>query len=115
MASGDVPHMHDGRVLILSDREMKRLIDWPETRQATETAYRHFSAGLADSPNRMRLMLREGSRFAAMPGADLETGALGAKLAGYYPDNPSRGLARVSAVRGLVAGYDHWLTPLCGG
>jgi len=39
MASGDVPHMHDGRVLILSDREMKQLIDWSETRQATETAY----------------------------------------------------------------------------
>jgi ornithine cyclodeaminase len=94
--------MHNGRVLILSDREMKRLIDWSETRQATETAYRHFSAGLANSPNRMRLMLREGSRFAAMPGADLETGALGAKLVGYYPDNPSRGLARVSAAYVLV-------------
>ena len=83
-------------VRILSDRQMMGLIEWSVALEASHTAFRHFSAGLARSPNRLRLMLHEGRRFAVMPGADLESGALGAKLVGYYPDNPRHGLARVT-------------------
>lgn len=88
----------DGTILILSDGEMARMVDWPSTFEATRTACRHFSAGLAHSPNRLRIPLAEGRRFAVMPGADLGAGALGAKLVGYYPDNPARGLARVTGI-----------------
>lgn len=83
-------------VRILSNRHMMSLIDWPAFLEASHTAFRHFSAGLSNSPNRLRLMLRDGRRFAVMPGADPESGALGAKLIGYYPDNPRHGFARVT-------------------
>ncbi|MFM9888835.1 MAG: ornithine cyclodeaminase family protein, partial [Burkholderiales bacterium] len=88
----------DGTILILSDGEMARLIDWPSAFEATKAACRRFSAGVAHSPNRLRIPLEEGRRFAVMPSADLGAGARGAKLIGYYPDNPARGLARVTGI-----------------
>lgn len=90
------------QMLILSDRQMQGLIDWPEALRASETAYRHYSAGLAHSPNRTRLPLREGSRFAVMPAADLDAAALGVKLVGYYPNNPARDLPRVTGSYVLI-------------
>ncbi len=75
---------------------MQGLIDWPDALRASESAYRHYSVGLADSPNRTRLPLRDGRRFAVMPAADHEANALGVKLVGYYPSNPDVGLPRVT-------------------
>lgn len=89
-------------ILILSDRQMQGLIEWPDALRASETAYRHYSAGLANSPNRTRLPLRDGRRFAVMPAADHDANALGVKLVGYYPDNPALGLPRVTGSYVLI-------------
>lgn len=91
---------HD--ILILSDRQMQGLIDWPDALSASETAYRHYSANRANSPTRMRLPLRDGRRFAVMPAVDHDADALGVKLVGYYPDNPDRGLPRVTGSYALI-------------
>lgn len=89
-------------VLILSDRQMQGLVEWPDALRASEDAYRHYSAGLANSPNRTRMPLRDGRRFAVMPAVDHGTNGLGVKLVGYYPDNPSQGLPRVTGSYVLI-------------
>lgn len=94
--------MSTNSILILTDRQMRGLIAWPDALRASEAAYCHYSAGRANSPNRTRLALRDGRRFAVMPAVDLDADALGVKLVGYYPDNPAQGLPRVTGSYVLI-------------
>jgi len=90
--------MTSPQTVVLSDRQVDSVCDWIEAFSASRDAFVRYSAGAAQSPNRLRLPLADGRRFALMPSIDLERNALGVKLVGYYPDNPSRGFSRVTGV-----------------
>lgn len=89
------------RVVVLSGRQIERICDWKLAFEASADAFLRYSTADVQSPNRMRLQLGDGRRFALMPSVDPGRGALGVKLVGYYPDNPAHGLARVTGVYAL--------------
>jgi ornithine cyclodeaminase/alanine dehydrogenase-like protein (mu-crystallin family) len=93
--------MTTANLVVLSDRQLLRLCDWATACDASDEAFRRYSAREVLSPDRIRLPLADGRRFALMPSADLGSDALGVKLVGYYPDNPSLGHARVTGVYAL--------------
>jgi len=78
-------------MLVLSEKEVRRLIDIEELIQALERAHVQFSTGKAVMPVRLVVPLPEiKGRITSMPaylGADK---ALGMKVVTYFPENPKQ-------------------------
>jgi len=85
-------------MLVLSEKEVRRLIDVEELIQALERAHVQFSTGKAVMPVRLVVPLPEiKGRITSMPaylGADK---ALGMKVVTYFPENPKQGLPTILA------------------
>src|SRR3989304_3523629 len=85
-------------MLVLSEKEVRRLIDIEELIQALERAHVQFSTGKAVMPVRLVVPLPEiKGRITSMPaylGADK---ALGMKVVTYFPENPKQGLPMILA------------------
>lgn len=108
------------RVRILSEAEMRRLVDMPAAIQAMRSAFTQLWDGRAEVPLRTPVD-SGGVTTLLMPGFLPEPGVLGAKLVAVAPGNPEVGLpvisavvlladARTGEVRALLSGS--WLTAL---
>lgn len=91
-------------MLVLSEKEMKRLLDIEELIRALEQAHVQFSTGKAVMPVRLIVPLSEiKGRITSMPAYLSEDKALGMKVVTYFQENPSRGLASILATISLYS------------
>ena len=85
-------------MLVLSEKEVRRLIDIEELIQALERAHVQFSTGKAVMPVRLVVPLPEiKGRITSMPAYLGEDKALGMKVVTYFPENPKQGLPIILA------------------
>ncbi len=85
-------------MLVLSEREVQRLLDIEELIQALEQAHVQYSTGRAVMPVRLVVPLPEiKGRVTCMPGYLSDDKALGMKVVTYFQDNPKRGLPVILA------------------
>ena len=85
-------------MLVLSEKEVRSLIDVEELIQALERAYIQFSTGKAVMPVRLVVPLPEiKGRITSMPAYLGEDKALGMKVVTYFPENPKQGLPIILA------------------
>lgn len=91
-------------MLVLSEREVQRLLDIEELIQALEQAHVQYSTGRAVMPVRLVVPLPEiKGRVTCMPGYLSDDKALGMKVVTYFQDNPSRGLPSILATISLYS------------
>jgi len=83
------------QTLILNKKEVKDLLNMPDTMKAVEDAFRAWIQGTCDMPPKAYLTVDQGD-FRAMPAA--LPGAAGMKWVNVHPRNPSRGVPTVMAV-----------------
>ncbi len=80
-------------MLLLSDRDIERLLSMHEAIDAVERAFGQFAKGAVKMPPRSTIMLeRYDGSVSLMPSYLEETGALATKIISIYPQNPKRGL-----------------------
>ncbi len=80
-------------MLLLSDRDIERLLSMREAIDAVERAFGEFAKGAVKMPPRSTIMLeRYDGSVSLMPSYLEETGALATKIISIYPQNPKRGL-----------------------
>src|SRR3990172_5122434 len=85
-------------MLVLSEKEVRRLIDIEELIQALERAHIQFSTGKAVMPVRLVVPLPEiKGRITSMPAYLGEDKALGMKVVTYFPENPKQDLPIILA------------------
>lgn len=85
-------------MLVLSEREVRRLVDLDDLIAALERAHVQFSTGQAVMPVRQVTPLAEiGGRITSMPAYLAGERALGMKVVTYFKDNPQRGLPAILA------------------
>lgn len=85
-------------MLILSEKEVAKLIDIDELIGALEQAHLQYSTGKAVMPVRLVVPLPQiQGRITSMPGYLNEDKALGMKVVTYFQDNPKRGLPAILA------------------
>ena len=85
-------------MLVLSEKEVRSLIDVEELIQALERAHIQFSTGKAVMPVRLVVPLPEiKGRITSMPAYLGEDKALGMKVVTYFPENPKQGLPIILA------------------
>jgi len=80
-------------MLLLSDRDIERLLSMREAIDAVERAFGEFAKGAVKMPPRSTIMLeRYDGSVSLMPSYLEETSALATKIISIYPQNPTRGL-----------------------
>ena len=85
-------------MLILSDKEVRSLIDIDELIAVLEQAHIQYSTGKAVMPVRLVVPLPQiQGRITSMPGYLNEDQALGLKVVTYFQDNPKQGLPAILA------------------
>lgn len=90
-------HGSSTKLRILSRQHVGLALDMPHAIEAMRVAFGALSAGTAAVPLRLSLATERGITF-FMPAHLKDTGALGAKIASVYADNPAHALAAVSAL-----------------
>jgi thiomorpholine-carboxylate dehydrogenase len=87
-------------MLIISEAEIERLLDWTELSVTLERALIEFSAGRVTQPVRTILPVKDhGGRFGIMPA--IYDGVIGTKLVTVFPTNGNRGLPTHNAMISL--------------
>lgn len=87
-------------MLIVSDTEVERLLDWKELSGAMERALIEFSAGRVTQPVRSILTVKDsGGLFGVMPA--IYENVIGTKLVTVFPGNASLGLHTHNALISL--------------
>ena len=85
-------------MLILSEKQVRELLDIDELIQALEQAHIQYSSGQAVMPVRLVVPLAQiQGRITTMPGYLNEVKALGMKVVTYFANNPSHGLPAILA------------------
>jgi alanine dehydrogenase len=85
-------------MLVLSELDVKKLIDIPELIEVLEAAHAELSTGKAVMPVRLVVPLPKiQGRITSMPAYLSEANALGMKVVTYFQDNPKRGLPAILA------------------
>ena len=85
-------------MLVISEREVKRLVDAEELIQALEQAHIQYSTGKAVMPVRLVVPLPQiEGRITSMPGYLDRDKALGMKVVTYFQKNPERDLPAILA------------------
>lgn len=91
-------------MLVLSEKEVQRLIDIEELIQVLEQAHVQFSAGKTVMPVRLVVPLAEiKGRITSMPAYLSEDKALGMKVVTYFQENPKQGLPAILATISLYS------------
>ena len=91
-------------MLVISEEQVRGLLDLEELISALEQAHVQFSAGKAVMPVRLVVPLPEiGGRITSMPAFLSEADALGVKIISYFRDNPGRGLPPILATLSLYS------------
>jgi alanine dehydrogenase len=91
-------------MLVVSENEVKDLLDLDELIAALEQAHIQFSAGRVVMPVRLVVPLPEiQGRISAMPAFMSEGQALGIKIISYFRDNPKQGLPPILATISLYS------------
>ena len=91
-------------MLVISENEVKDLLDLDELIAALEQAHVQFSAGRVVMPVRLVVPLPEiQGRISAMPAFMSEGQALGIKIISYFRDNPKQGLPPILATISLYS------------
>jgi alanine dehydrogenase len=91
-------------LLVLSEDDVRRVLDLDALADALRTAFRSVSAGTASTPSRVGALTGSGL-LGAMPGFVPELG-LGAKLVTYFRDNHARGVPAHQALITLFGADD---------
>jgi alanine dehydrogenase len=78
--------------LILTDRDVRRVLSLPECIELQAVAFREFSAGRVVSPSRLRIEISATRASSVMPGWVPAVGALGCKVLARCLDNGDHGL-----------------------
>lgn len=86
------------RTLLLTQREVQRLIDLPATQRAVRQAFIAMARGQATMPAKVYLTLGQGRDFRAMPAWLHHPSAAGLKWVNVHPQNPRHGLPTVMAL-----------------
>jgi len=85
-------------MLVLSEEQVRNLIDVEDLITALEQAHTQYSTGKAVMPVRLVVPLPQiQGRITSMPGYLNEDKALGMKVVTYFQDNPKRGLSAILA------------------
>jgi alanine dehydrogenase len=85
-------------MLLLSEKQVKTLIDIDELTETLESAHIQYSTGKAVMPVRLVVPLPQiQGRITSMPGFLNEEQALGMKVVTYFQENPRRGLPAILA------------------
>ena len=85
-------------MLVLSEQQVRSLIDIDELIDALAQAHVQYSTGKAVMPVRLVVPLGQiQGRITSMPGFLNEDKALGMKVVTYFQDNPKRGLPAILA------------------
>ncbi|MGH7833355.1 MAG: ornithine cyclodeaminase family protein [Candidatus Binatia bacterium] len=88
----------DEPMLVLSETDVKKLIDIPELIESLEAAHIRLSTGKAVMPVRLVVPLPQiHGRITSMPAYLGEANALGMKVVTYFEQNPKRGLPAILA------------------
>jgi alanine dehydrogenase len=90
--------MRQAEMLILSEKEVRRLLDIDELIEALEQAHLQFSTGKAVMPVRQVVPLPQiNGRITSMPAYLSENGALGMKVVTFFPENAAQKLPAILA------------------
>ncbi len=91
-------------MLLLSQTQVKALIDIDELIEALTQAHLQYSTGKAVMPVRLVVPLPDiQGRLTSMPGFLNEEKALGMKVVTYFQENPTRGLPAILATMMLFS------------
>lgn len=91
-------------MLILSEEEVRNLVDIEDLIAVLEQAHVQFSTGKVVMPVRLVVPLPEiKGRITSMPAYLSEESALGIKIISYFQDNPGRGLPPILATISLYS------------
>ena len=86
------------KMLILSETDVKRLVEIPDLIEVLEAAHIQLSTGKAVMPVRLVVPLPQiQGRITSMPAYLSEANALGMKVVTYFQENPKRGLPAILA------------------
>lgn len=103
-------------MLILSEKEVRSLLDVRQLIEALEKAHIQFSTGNAVMPVRLVVPLpRIKGRITCMPAFLSEDKALGMKVVTYFQDNPGQGLPSILATISLYSAETGKLMALMDG
>ena len=103
-------------MLVISESEVKGLLDLDELIAALEQAHVQFSAGRVVMPVRLVVPLPEvQGRITSMPAFMSEGKALGIKIISYFRDNPKQGLPPILATISLYSAETGGLEVLMDG
>ena len=103
-------------MLVISEKEVKELLDLDELIAALEQAHVQFSAGRVVMPVRLVVPLPEiQGRISAMPAFMSEGQALGIKIISYFRLNPKQGLPPILATISLYSAESGKLLVLMDG
>lgn len=99
-------------MLILTDKDVRRLIDMPSVLKAVEKAFLYHGKGLVDMPPKVYIHLeRYKGDFRAMPAYIKGMEVCGIKWVNVHPGNARAGLPTVMAV--IILSDPHSGLPLC--
>lgn len=91
-------------MLVLSEKEVRKIIEVKDVVQALEEAHLQFSTGKAVMPVRQVVPLPQiKGRITSMPAYLSEANALGMKVVTYFQENPKRGLPSILATISLYS------------
>lgn len=103
-------------MLVISEEQVRAILDMEELISALEQAHVQFSTGKAVMPVRLVVPLPEvGGRITSMPAFLGEGNALGIKIISYFRDNPRRGLPPILATLSLYSAETGKLLALMDG
>ena len=103
-------------MLVISENEVRGLLDLDELISALEQAHIQFSAGKVVMPVRLVVPLPEiHGRITSMPAFMSEGRALGIKIISYFRDNPKEGLPPILATISLYSAESGKLLVLMDG
>ena len=103
-------------MLVISENEVRDLLDLDELIAALEQAHVQFSAGKVVMPVRLVVPLPEiQGRITSMPAFMSEGKALGIKIISYFRDNPKQGLPPILATISLYSAESGKLLVLMDG
>ncbi len=103
-------------MLVLSEKEVRELIEINELVLALEEAHVQFSTGKAVMPVRQVVPLSQiQGRITSMPAYLSEANALGMKVVTYFQENPKKGLPSILATISLYSSETGKLTALMDG
>src|ERR1700757_2626478 len=92
-------------MLVLSEKDVQKLLNIEELIQALEQAHIQYSTGKAVMPVRLVVPLPQiHGRITSMPGFLIQDKALGMKVVTYFQNNPQQGLPAILATIMLFSG-----------